>query len=110
MTYVKSFKPIESDPYILTQLMHGLGVQENFGFGDVLDFKEESQQPALALIVIFPESQKEEETKEADEASRIPIIANHVKFLKQTIDNSCGLIAVLHCILNTVAVESISKP
>ena len=56
MKYVKRFEPIESDPQILTKLMHRLGVQENFRFDDVLDYKEESQQPALALVAIFPES------------------------------------------------------
>jgi len=107
MKYAKRFKPIESDPQILTQLMHGLGVQENFWFDDVLDYKEESQQPALALIVIFPESQDDEVEKARVEAERSHIIADNVKFLRQTIDNSCGLIAIIHCILNTAAANSI---
>lgn len=109
MKYVKSFQPIESDPVILTKLMHRLGVHESFCFNDVLDFEEESRQPALALIVIFPESQGDELEKAAVEAKRAPIINGNINFLKQTIDNSCGLVAVLHCVLNTVAVNSISK-
>jgi ubiquitin carboxyl-terminal hydrolase L3 len=110
MKYVKRFEPIESDPQILTKLMHRLGVQENFWFDDVLDYKEESQQPALALIVIFPESQNDELGKATVEAKRAPIITDNIKFLRQTIDNSCGLIALLHCVLNTVAANFISKP
>jgi hypothetical protein len=110
MKYVKRFEPIESDPQILTRLMHRLGVQETFWFDDVLDYKEESQQPALALIAIFPESQSDEAEKAIVEAKRTPIITDNIKFLRQTIDNSCGLIAVLHCVLNTVARNSISKP
>lgn len=109
MKYVKSFEPIESDPRILTKLMHRLGVRETFCFDDVFDYEEESRQPALALIVIFPESQDDELEKAAVEAKRAPIINDNIKFLKQTIDNSCGLVAVLHCVLNTVAVNSISK-
>ena len=109
MKYVKSFEPIESDPQILTQLMHRLGVQETFWFEDVLDYKDESQQPALALIAIFPESQNDELGKARVEAKRTPIITDNIKFLRQTIDNSCGLIAILHCVLNTVAANSISK-
>lgn len=107
MKYVKSFKPLESDPEILTKLMHSIGVHERFFFDDVFDFGEESQQPALALIVIFPESQDDELKKAAVEAKREPIY-NDIIFLKQTIDNSCGLVAVLHCVLNTVAANSIS--
>jgi ubiquitin carboxyl-terminal hydrolase L3 len=110
MKYIKRFEPIESDPQILTKLMHRLGVQETFWFDDVLDYKEESQQPALALIAIFPESQNDELRKATFEAERAPIITDHIKFLRQTIDNSCGLIAVLHCVLNTAAANSISKP
>jgi hypothetical protein len=109
MKYVKRFEPIESDPQILTQLMYCLGIQETFWFDDVLDYKEESQQPALALIAIFPESQKDELGKAAVKAKRTPIITDNIKFLRQTIDNSCGLIAVLYCILNTVTANSISK-
>ncbi|RDL31545.1 Ubiquitin carboxyl-terminal hydrolase [Venustampulla echinocandica] len=109
MKYVKHFEPIESDPRILTELMHRLGVQEKFGFHDVLDYTGESQQPALALIVIFPESERDELQKATAEAERTPIVAGSPKFLRQTIDNSCGLIAVLHCVLNTVVANSI-KP
>jgi ubiquitin carboxyl-terminal hydrolase L3 len=109
MEYIKRFEPIESDPRILTKLMHGLGVLGNFSFDDVLDYKEESQQPALALIVIFPESQNDELGKAMVEATRAPIITDNIKFLKQTIDNSCGLVAILHCVLNTIAAHSISK-
>ncbi|CAG8982701.1 hypothetical protein HYALB_00000982 [Hymenoscyphus albidus] len=107
MKYVKRFKPVESDPQILTKLMHRLGVQENFCFNDVLNYKEESQQPALALIVIFPESEKDEQGKAIVETKRSPIITDDIKFLRQTIDNSCGLIAILHCVLNTAAAQTI---
>lgn len=89
--------------------MHRLGVQETFWSDDVLDYEEESQQPALALIVIFPESQDDEERKAIVEANRTPIIADSIRFLRQTIDNSCGLIAVIHCVLNTIAVNSIRR-
>jgi ubiquitin carboxyl-terminal hydrolase L3 len=74
-----------------------------------LDCKEESQQPALALIVLFPESQDDELVKARAEAERTPVITDNIKFLRQTIDNSCGLIAILHCVLNTIAVEYISR-
>jgi hypothetical protein len=37
MKYIKRFEPIESDPQILTKLMHCLGIQETFWFDNVLD-------------------------------------------------------------------------
>ena len=109
MSYAKSFDPIESDPQVLTTLMHHLGVQENFYFEDVLDYKDESQQPALALIVIFRESQSDEVEKATIEATRTPTTTDSVTFVKQTIDNSCGLVAILHCVLNTIAAKTLSK-
>lgn len=108
MKYVKSFKPLESDPTILTKLMHSIGVRERFCFDDVLDFEEESQQPTLALIVIFLESQEDELEKAAFKAKRELMHDNNIKFLKQTIDNSYGLVAVLHYVLNIVAPNSIT--
>jgi ubiquitin carboxyl-terminal hydrolase L3 len=110
MKYVKRFKPIELDPQILTKLMYRLSILETFCFDDVLDYKEESQQPTLALIAIFPESQNDKLEKATIEAGRTPIITDNIKFLRQTIDNSCGLIVVLYCVLNTVVANSISKP
>jgi hypothetical protein len=80
MKYAKRFDRIESDPQILTKLMHRLGVQKTFQFDDVLDWKEESEQPALALIVIFPESQEDEQLKAMDESKRVPIVTDNVKF------------------------------
>jgi ubiquitin carboxyl-terminal hydrolase L3 len=68
------------------------------------------QEPALALVAIFPESQDDELGKAIFEAKRKPVIVDNIKLLRQTIDNSCGLIAVFHCILNTTAANSISKP
>lgn len=109
MKYVKSFQPIESDPQVLTHLMHSLGVHESFSFEDVLDLEEESLQPAHAVIVIFPESDEDEARKSDAERQRTPITGKNLHFLRQTIDTSCGLIAILHCILNTDAADSISK-
>lgn len=90
--------------------MHRLSVKETFWFNDVLDYKEESQQPALALIIIFLETTDDELGKATAEAKRTPIVTNNIKFLRQTIDNSCGLIIVLYCVLNTATANSISKP
>jgi ubiquitin carboxyl-terminal hydrolase L3 len=109
MKYVKRFKPIESDPEIFTTLVHQLGVSEHFVFLDVLDCIEESNTPALALIVIFPESDEDGLRKATVEAEREHVMPENIKFLKQTIDNSCGLVAILHCVVNTVATEHISK-
>ena len=108
MVYVKRFEPIESDPQILTELMHRLGVEKTFRIDDVLDYEKESREPALALIAIFPESRDDEAGKAIAEAERTPIFPTNIQFLRQTIDNSCGLIAILHCVLNTVAASSIS--
>ena len=63
----------------------------------------------LALIIIFLESQNNKLEKTTIKAQRTLIITDNIKFLRQIIDNSCSLIAILYCILNTIAANSISK-
>lgn len=105
--YAKSFAPLESDPEILTGLMHTLGVAEKFTFRDVLDLEGEAREPALALVVVFPESSSQEREKAENEARRGATSAEHVQFIRQTIDNACGMVAIVHCVLNSPAAESI---
>lgn len=62
--------------------MHRLSVQETFRFDDVLDYKEESQQLALALIAIFLESQNDKLGKATFKAKRTLIITDNIKFLR----------------------------
>ncbi|KAL2388993.1 hypothetical protein RJ035_002708 [Blastomyces gilchristii] len=101
MNYKKHYIPLESDPEIFTELMHDLGVSSSLKFVDVCSLEEEElrlvQRPVLALILILPSCPAyEHRTIEGQ------IIANRaeeeVVWLKQTINNACGLYAILHAV------------
>ncbi|KAK4188561.1 putative ubiquitin carboxyl-terminal hydrolase 1 [Podospora australis] len=75
--YRKHFIPLESNPDVFNELLRALGVSEEVTFEDVftLDDPDLLLRPALAAI--------------------LPVI-----WFRQTINNACGLYAVLHALSN----------
>lgn len=109
MGYEKHYVPLESDPAIFTELMHGLGVSDRLEFIDVLSIQDEEllgmiPRPVLALIVIFPE---EDTARTIDSSSKTCLpcreYPNEMMWFEQTIDNACGLYAILHAVSNGAA-------
>ncbi|KAL5380054.1 hypothetical protein DPSP01_008091 [Paraphaeosphaeria sporulosa] len=104
--YTKHFIPLESDPLIFTQLIHALGASPALRFKDVLSLDEPSlfPNPALALILTFPTTADYEERRATEAASQKPQAGGHedgdVLWFKQTINNACGLYAILHAAAN----------
>ncbi|KAF2844509.1 cysteine proteinase [Plenodomus tracheiphilus IPT5] len=104
--YATHFVPLESDPEIFSDLLHSLGASRKVVFEEVysLDGSVEVPHPALSLILILPTSKAYEENKAREEA----IIAStehnggEVVWFKQTINNACGLYAILHAICNSI--------
>ena len=100
---MKHFVPLESNPEVFTELAHRLGLSANPVFRDVLTL-DASQLPRLtyALILIFPTSGPYEEQKAFEEESARPYTgpADGVLWFKQTINNACGLYAILHAVCN----------
>jgi ubiquitin carboxyl-terminal hydrolase L3 len=111
--YQKHFIPLESNPDVFTQLIHDLGVSPTLSFKDVLTLDEPAlfPRPALALILIFPTS----ETYEAQKAKEAAVYEEgstdkeDVVWFKQTINNACGLYAILHAVCNGDARDFIRK-
>lgn len=94
--YHKLFIPLESDPDIFTPLMHSLGVSKSLQFVDVYSL-DEGCGDALALILVLPDNpvyQKERPGSHEGDSEDGPL------WLKQAIDNACGLYAILHCVCN----------
>ena len=104
--YRKHFIPLESNPDVFTQLIHELGVSANLSFQDVLTLDEPAlfPRPALALILIFPTSETYETQKSKEEAMYAEYTGRtdeeNVVWFKQTINNACGLYAILHAVCN----------
>ena len=101
MCYKKHFIPLESDPEIFTALMHDLGVSKLLEFIDVLSLEDRAildaiPRPVLALILVLPPCP----TYEEHNAKGQPVANEDVVWLRQTINNACGLYALLHAVCN----------
>jgi len=105
-SYQKHFVPLESNPDVFTQLIHDLGVSPDLSFQDVLTLDDSAlfPRPALALILIFPTSDAYETQKAKEEAEYEEYTGGTDKegvvWFKQTINNACGLYAILHAVCN----------
>lgn len=104
----KCFIPLESGPPVLTDLMYDLGVSTSLALVDVMSIEDPTllgviSRPALALILVLPTSDEYERhrrsTKRMVEVAEDPN-AEEVIWFRQTIDNACGLYAILHAICN----------
>lgn len=63
--------------------------------------------PCVAIIFLFPLTEKYLEFKEEEEARLTKLEQNvspDVVFFKQTIDNACGMIALLHSLANNESI------
>ncbi|KAH7067166.1 hypothetical protein FB567DRAFT_458180 [Paraphoma chrysanthemicola] len=110
--YRKHFIPLESNPEVFTELLHKLGVSPALEFQDVLSLDDPEllaflPRPVLALILVFPTTSSYDNKVYEEDAERQPYSASHddgdVVFFKQTINNACGLYAILHAICNSEA-------
>lgn len=110
MEYKKHFVPLESDPIIFTSLMRNLGVLGEFKFIDiwsiekdeVSDIRATTQKPVDALVLVIPDC-----PAYAQQEAEVTYPSGDVVWLKQTINNACGLYAILHCVCNTIDRRSI---
>ncbi|KAK4514225.1 DnaJ-like protein xdj1 [Mucor velutinosus] len=99
--------PLESNPEILNKMIHNHGVDCKWGFIDIYGFDDDAlaviPRPATAIIFLFPGSPAYDEFRAKDEA-RLALnkqaISDNVIHFKQTIENACGMIALLHSLSN----------
>jgi ubiquitin carboxyl-terminal hydrolase L3 len=107
--YRKHFIPLESNPEVFTELVYKLGVSECLEFQDVLSLDDAEllaflPRPAYALILVLPTTDAYEKRVNEEDSRLEPYQGNaidgDVLFFKQTINNACGLYAVLHAVCN----------
>ncbi|KAJ9505398.1 hypothetical protein QJQ45_009575 [Haematococcus lacustris] len=104
----KLWKPLESNPDVLNEFMAKLGVtSKTHAFTDILGLDPELlnmvPQPVVAVIMCYPitkDSEAAARQEDAEQASRPPAGGADVFFMKQTIGNACGTIALLHSLGN----------
>lgn len=117
--YRKHFIPLESNPDLFTELAHSLGLSTEYAFHDVLSLEDDEllalvPRPAPALILVFPTSEEYDASIPGDEPDRDTHAAvcgekekekeeegeQVVMWYRQTINNACGLYAILHAVCN----------
>jgi len=102
--------PLESNPEVMTQFMHNLGVPKKWQLVDVYGFDPEllaaTPQPVLAMILLYPYSQQAEVDHKKAEEERIKkdgqVVAKGIYHMKQLVSNACGTVAIIHCIANNL--------
>ncbi|KAF5400908.1 Ubiquitin carboxyl-terminal hydrolase [Paragonimus heterotremus] len=90
--------PLEANPEVMNQFIYNLGVKPNWEFVDVYGLDPELlsmvPRPVLAVILLYPLSDSN-----TDSLGK-PVESSDVFLVKQTIDNACGTIALLHAVMN----------
>lgn len=101
--YETHFIALESDPQIFTDLMHKLGGHDSLKFVDVwsLDGVEmlSLPGPVLAMVLILPPCPAYDPN--APSCKQVSGHENGIVWFKQTINNACGLYAILHSVCNS---------
>ena len=97
--------PLESNPDVMNKCLKNLGVPENWGISDIISMDEEFLDmipiPSLALLLLFPTTPKYNEYCEKQELEKDKNQdVDGVYYMKQTIRNGCGTIALIHAIAN----------
>ncbi|PKS09774.1 hypothetical protein jhhlp_004395 [Lomentospora prolificans] len=104
-----AFIPLEANPPLLTSLIHKLGVSPALAIHDVYSLDDPDllafvPRPALALLLVFPISEKYEAHRRAEDADRPEYQGkgeeDGVLWFQQTIRNACGLMGLLHAAAN----------
>lgn len=104
----KRWLPLESNPDVITEFASKIGLNvSECGFYDIYGLDDELlmmvPQPVLAVLLLFPITKESEEAaKKADAegaASQGPVPPS-LYYMKQTISNACGTIAMLHSLGN----------
>lgn len=106
--YSKCFTPLESNPIVFSDLINDLGVSDALKFADVWSIDDPVQlglipRPVLALILVLPTCASYEEHRALKKEHSTVDDKKDTIWFQQTIDNACGLYAILHAVCNTPA-------
>lgn len=99
--------PIESNPSVMNQFLHNMGMPKAWAMTDVFGLDDELlamiPQPVSALLLLFPINNKYEDYVKSIDFSGQSISEN-VYYMKQTISNACGTVAMIHSVANNLDV------
>lgn len=103
-----AFIPLESNPDTFNSLAQKLGLSSALSFTDVYSLTDPDllsfiPRPVHALILIFPTT--DDPSKQNNHLYTVGKAEGPVLHIKQTIKNACGLMALLHSVLNGAVAE-----
>mmetsp|Transcript_25498 Transcript_25498/g.55461 ORF Transcript_25498/g.55461 Transcript_25498/m.55461 type:complete len:237 (-) Transcript_25498:928-1638(-) len=114
---VKKWIPLESNPSVFNDFASKLGIDvSQYSFCDVFGLDEDLlsmvPQPVIAVLMCFPITEDTETAaKEEDEAAaKRGGEPPQVYYMKQTIGNACGTIALLHAVANNQPALQLAQP
>lgn len=94
--------PLESNPDVLNKYADSLGMPQDWRFVDVFGLESELlamvPRPVIAVILLYPITEKSESQQLGNAASEDA--ARSLYFIKQSIDNACGTIGMIHALVN----------
>ena len=100
--------PLESNPDVMKDYADSLGLKvDKLQFSDVMSTEEWAldmvPRPVYAVIMVYP-IKDITEARRAEQKEKIlkdgQIVSDKVYYMKQTVPNACGTIAILHAIGN----------
>ncbi|KAJ8774399.1 hypothetical protein K2173_012473 [Erythroxylum novogranatense] len=109
----KRWLPLEANPDVMSQFLWGLGLPKTEAeCYDVYGLDEELLQlvpkPVLAVLLTYPyNKEREAERIQQDNVMKEP--NRKVYFMKQTVGNACGTIALLHGVGNMTSNIKLSE-
>ena len=102
---LRTEKPLENNPEVMSSLLHQLGMSKSIGFHDVYSIDDPEllafvPRPAYALLLVFPVNKMYEKFRTEEDSGKPEYDGSgpeeEVMWFKQTIGNACGLIGLLH--------------
>ena len=104
---VERWLPIESNPEVMNSFLRKLGVPADWEINDVFGLDPELlmmlPQPVVAMLLLFPITDKYEEyAREQEEQMKDKVVSDKLYYMKQTISNACGTVALMHSVINNV--------
>jgi len=96
--------PLESNPDVINAYLRKLGIPEKWNCVDVYGFDDDVlsmvPKPATALLLLFPITEKYEAHAKEEAGKLGQTTPAEVYFIKQSIQNACGTIAIIHALAN----------
>ncbi|CAF0736199.1 unnamed protein product [Brachionus calyciflorus] len=100
--------PLESNPEFISKYVNNIGVEtDKYEFVDIYGLEPELLQmvprPCIAVLLLFPVTKiyQEFRNKQVEECKNLARkISESIFYTKQTVQNACGTVALIHALAN----------